>query len=66
MDSLPLVHVLASMNSLFVLLADGMHNAAPPDPSLASTISGLTVTFLGLVAFAVALRRGSGPYGRGS
>jgi hypothetical protein len=54
------------MNSFFVLLADGMHDAAAPDPSLVSTIFGLTTTFFGLVAFAVALRRGSGPYGRGS
>lgn len=54
------------MTSFFVLLADGMHKAAAPDPSLVSTIFGLTTTFFGLVAFAVALRRGSGPYGRGS
>jgi len=53
------------MQSL-LLLADGMHNSAPPDPSLASTTFGLLATLLGIVAFAFALRRGSGPYGRGS
>jgi hypothetical protein len=53
------------MQTLLVL-ADGMHNAPPPEPSLASTILGLLVTFFGLVAFAIALRRGCGAYGRGS
>ncbi len=50
---------------ILLVLADGMHNASPPDPSLAGTIFGLLATVLGIVAFAAALRRGSGPYGRG-
>jgi hypothetical protein len=41
-----------------------MHNQQP-DPSLADTVIGLIATFSGIVAFAIALRRGSGPYGRG-
>jgi len=54
----PFVHVLA-------LFADGLHSAAPPTPSFGESIPKLIATVLGLAAFAIARRRGSGPYGRG-
>jgi hypothetical protein len=50
---------------LLVFFADGLHNTAPPTPSLGESVPGLIATVLCLTAFAIALRRGSGPYGRG-
>ena len=50
---------------MFVLIADGMHNAVAEVSDLEATL-GLTGTIIALVLFVRALRRGSGPLGRGS
>ena len=53
------------MEQALLLLADGAQYRAP-EYSLAETVIGLMATLSGIATFVVALRRGSGHYGRGS
>jgi len=48
-----------------IVLADGMHNDLPPDPSALDTALWLLGTATALVLFIRALLRGSGALGRG-